>query len=215
MREGGGGLPRAALSVATVPQPGRGPLTASERGELLELLRRHEPLDATERAHRERIESFVLRHADPFDRRIEEGHLTGSAFVLDPSGRVLLTHHRKLGLWVQLGGHAEDERFAPHVALREAREESGLPDLEFASALRDAGSPRLLDVDVHRIPARGDEPAHDHLDLRFLLCTSRPEDIVPDPRETKALLWLSLADARARCESDMSRAFDRIGMLDP
>jgi 8-oxo-dGTP pyrophosphatase MutT (NUDIX family) len=157
--------------------------------------------------------AFVHRHDDPFDHRVAEGHITGSAFVLDPSGRLLLTHHRKLGIWVQLGGHAEDERRAADVALREAREESGLPDLVFAPELMASGQPRLLDVDVHRIPPRGDRAEHDHLDLRFLLRTARPELIAADLRETKALEWVALAEARARCEAAMGRAFTRIEAL--
>lgn len=194
---------------------GRGPLGEAERAELLALLAAHEPADAAERAHRARIEDFVRRHADPFDRMIAEGHLTGSAFVVDPDGRVLLTHHRKLGIWVQLGGHAEGERRACDVALREAREESGLPDLEFAAGFLRGGEPALLDVDVHRIPARGGEPEHDHLDLRFALTTRVPHLIVPDPRETRALAWLSLDEARARCEAAMERAFGRLQARPP
>ena len=180
------------------------------REELLELLRAHEPADATERSHRERIEAFVLRHDNPFDRLLPEGHLTGSAFVLDPAGRLLLTHHRKLGIWVQLGGHADGERDASEVAMREVREESGLTDLEFAPWLMAGGRPLLLDVDVHRIPARRDEPEHDHLDLRFLLRTREPHRIVADARETKALEWVPIAEARRRCEAAMGRAFGRI-----
>ena len=183
------------------------------RDAVLALLEAHVPFDDVERAHRDHIASFVRRHDDPFDRRLAEGHLTGSAFVVDPSGRVLLTHHRKLGIWVQLGGHAEDERRAADVALREAREESGLLDLAFAPQLMLRGEPLLLDVDLHRIPARRDEPEHDHLDLRFLLLTRSPEAVVPDVRETKALEWVAIAEARRRCEAAMGRAFTRIERL--
>ena len=181
--------------------------------ELLALLSAHEPTDATEHSHRERIEEFVRRHDDPFDRLLPEGHLTGSAFVLDPAGRVLLTHHRKLGIWVQLGGHADGERSASEVAMREAREESGLTDCEFAPSLMADGRPLLLDVDVHRIPARRDEAEHDHLDLRFLLRTAQPERIVADARETKALEWVEIPEARRRCEAAMGRAFGRIEQI--
>jgi len=75
------------------------------------------------------------------------------------------------------------------------------------------GLPRLLDVDVHRIPARGDEPAHDHHDLRFLLVTRRPDAIRADPRETKALEWLDLDAARRRGDPGLRRALDKIASL--
>lgn len=189
-------------------------LTAGERARLERLLSAHEPGDAEEGAHLETVRAFAARHANPFWRGVAEGHLTGSAFVLDPSDRVLLTHHRRLGIWVQLGGHSEGERDAAAVALREAVEESALPDLAFHPALRsEDGTPRLLDVDVHLIPARGDEPAHDHHDLRFLLVTGRPEAIRADPRETHGLEWLALDEAARRGDPGLRRALARIARL--
>lgn len=189
-------------------------LDEGARRRLAELLGRHQPADAKEERDRVFITDFVGRHRDPWDRRVAEGHLTGSAFVLDPAGRVLLTHHRRLDLWLQLGGHADDEREAEEVALREAREESGLDDLEFHAALRlPDGRPALLDLDVHRIPARGDEPEHLHLDLRFALRTRSPESVVADPRETKALEWVSLDEAASRGDESMARAIARLRAL--
>ena len=189
-------------------------LTADERRALARLLDAHAPVNAAEVAHLASIRAFAGRHPDPFRRAVIEGHLTGSAFVIDPDLRLLLTHHLRLGIWIQLGGHAEGERFAEQVAFREAREESGLADLVFHDRLRFAdGSPRLLDVDIHEIPARKTEPAHFHFDLRFLLVTAQPDAIRRDAAESHALEWVTLAEARARCQPDMSRAFGKIETL--
>jgi len=189
-------------------------LTEEERARLERLLAAHEAADAEEQRHLAHVREFCAREADPFDRALPHGHLTGSAFVVDPNGRVLLTHHRRLGIWVQLGGHADVERIAQEVALREAREESGLPDLAFHDALLlDDATPRLLDVDVHLIPARGEEAAHDHLDLRFLLTTRSPDAVVRDARESKALEWVELDEARRRGDPGMRRAIARIRRL--
>lgn len=190
------------------------PLSDRERAQLHDLFAGHDPQDPVEREHLAFITDFCGRHANPFLRTIEEGHLTGSAFILDPAERVLLTHHRRLDMWLQLGGHAEGERVAHEVAMREAREESGLDDLAFHRTLLGAGgTPLLLDVDVHEIPARKGEPAHLHLDLRFLLTTNRPERIARSPEESHALQWLALDAARTRGDGSMQRAFDRIGQL--
>ena len=148
-------------------------------------LRGHRPEDEAEARHLARIAEFVDRHPDPFDRRIVEGHLTGSAFVLDAAFlRVLLLYHRKLRRWLQPGGHADaGEHAGESVALREAREETGLGGLALHPS-----APRPLDVDVHAIPARPGEPAHDHLDLRYLVLA---EDgvIVPARGEARIVKW--------------------------
>lgn len=151
-----------------------------------EALRAHAPADARERADVARVLDFVARHADPFDRRIGEGHLTGSAFVLSPGGeRVLLLRHRKLGRWLQPGGHADPgETSGEQVALREAREETGLADVVLHEA-----APRPLDVDVHEIPARPGEPAHLHLDLRYLCVASTAAALVRAAQESDDLRW--------------------------
>jgi 8-oxo-dGTP pyrophosphatase MutT (NUDIX family) len=189
-------------------------LTPRERAALDDLLAAHRPADDTEAAHLAHVTAFCARHGNPFDRGIAEGHLTGSAFVRDPAGRILLTHHLRLDIWVQLGGHSDGERVAHEVAMREAQEESGLTDLAFDPALLlPDGAPRLLDVDVHRIPARRDEPAHDHLDLRFLLRTQSPDAIVANPSETKALEWVTPAEALRRGDPGMHRALGAIAAL--
>jgi 8-oxo-dGTP pyrophosphatase MutT (NUDIX family) len=149
-------------------------------------LERHVGADEEEARDRDRILEFVRRHADPFDRRIAEGHLTGSAIVVSADGgRVLMLHHRKLDRWLQPGGHANPgERSGEEVALREALEETGIVGLQLHPA-----APRPLDVDVHDIPARENEPAHEHLDLRYLV--SAPEGAVLSPQieELHALRW--------------------------
>lgn len=164
-------------------------LDPDPRDHVLAVLAAHAPADAAEARDRAHIIAFVRRHPDCFGRTNAEGHLTGSAFVVDPTGtRLLLTHHRKLDRWLQLGGHGEPQEHDPaDTALREAAEESGLDDLRFH------GERRPLDVDVHRIPARGDEPAHDHLDLRYLLVAPRPEAIAQS-EESHALRWFTWAE---------------------
>ena len=94
--------------------------------------------------------------------------------------RVVLTHHRKLGRWLQPGGHSDGDPDTLAVALREAREESGLD----VRALDDA----IFDIDVHRIPARSCEPAHFHFDVRFLIQAEHDRFRVSE--ESDALAWV-------------------------
>lgn len=153
---------------------------------LAALLRAHLPADAEEARHRDRILEFLARHPDPFDRAIPEGHLTGSAFVVAEGGdRLLLLRHRKLGRWLQPGGHADPgEAAGEAVALREAREETGIEALVLHPR-----APRPLDVDVHEIPARAGEPAHQHLDLRYLVVAPGGAVLRRAPAESSDLRW--------------------------
>ena len=128
-----------------------------------------------------RFDAFIDSHPDCFHRSCRVGHITGSAWIVDTAGdRVLLVHHRKLGRWLQPGGHCDGDPDALAVALREVREESGLD----VRVLDDA----IFDIDVHGIPARGREPAHFHFDVRFLVQAEHGQFTVSE--ESHALAWV-------------------------
>ncbi|MBN1206016.1 MAG: NUDIX hydrolase [Myxococcaceae bacterium] len=170
---------------------------------LLELLARHVPADPKEREDLERMRAFATELERPFSRAQAPAHFTGSAVVVDPAGeRVVLIHHGKLQRWLQPGGHAEeaDGGSMEAAALREAREETGCQVRLHPSA------PRPLDVDIHRIPARKDEPEHLHLDVRFLVIAEDPEALRHDPNESFGAQWLAWSEALARAdEAPLSR----------
>lgn len=145
------------------------------------------------------IQKLVEDH-DILSQYCAVGHVTGSALVVDVDNqRVLLHFHKKLNRWLQFGGHMEDDEFEPAItAYREAVEESGLSDLVWLS---DAQQP--LDIDVHRIPARGGQPEHYHLDFRYVLATHQPEAVQGLGGESNEFRWLSVAKTR-----DLGEAID-------
>lgn len=140
----------------------------------------------------QRILDFIRSTPDCFERRHAAGHITGSAWLLNPAGdRVLMTLHRKLKRWLQPGGHADGQHDTLAVALREAEEESGICGITAVSS-------DIFDVDVHLIPARPGEAEHYHYDIRYLLRAPHEQFVVSD--ESDALEWWSAADFAKRRE---------------
>ncbi len=192
------------------------------RQPLLDLLERYLALHPDERVAVDHVRQFVRAHPTCFERSCRDGHVTGSAWIVSADHRqVLLTHHRKLGRWLQLGGHADGDTDPLRVALREAREESGLASLAPLSA--DLGpaperrtqatapgdaAPLPLDVDVHLIPARGAEPAHLHHDVRYLLVAAPGQEPVISV-ESNDLRWFDRAELDRVLDDESLRRLER------
>jgi 8-oxo-dGTP pyrophosphatase MutT (NUDIX family) len=133
--------------------------------DLTELLRTFVAEDDREEADRCTMLRLAQELDDPLSRDQVSAHFTASAFVVDEQGeRVCLVTHAKLGRLLQPGGHVEPTDLSfEAAAMREAHEETSL-ELSFHPT-----AARPFDLDVHRIPDRPDEPAHWHLDVRYLL----------------------------------------------
>jgi len=134
---------------------------------------------------RQVILDFIDTHPDALLRSCADGHLTGSTLLVHPDrSQVLLMHHRKLGGWYQMGGHADGDGDLHAVALKEALEESGLAELTV--------HPRVVDLDVHRVDPPG-EQSHLHLDVRFAVIV--PNAVLPPGNhESHELRWFAFDD---------------------
>ena len=154
------------------------------RRDIQKKLAHYQPTDDSEIASHKRIIDFVNAQPHCFERTLKIGHITGSAWLIDESkNRVLLTHHRKLNKWLQLGGHCDGDPDVMAVAMREAKEESGIEKIEPVTT-------DIFDLDVHPIPVRGNEPAHDHYDIRFLLRVTGDANFTIT-EESHELAWLT------------------------
>lgn len=156
-----------------------------------ELVDTYEARSEDERADLDRIQDLVAG-GDPWDRSTAF-HLTGSALVVHPeTATVLLRWHERLQSWLQVGGHGDPGEHDPlMVALREAREETGLGDV---APWQGNSSP--IHVVCVPVPAKGSDPAHEHADVRFLLATDQPERVVPEADDAP-LRWLTFDEALA------------------
>ena len=134
---------------------------------------------------------------DPFDEHAGQTHVTGSALIATPEGIILLKHKR-LGIWLQPGGHVDGEEWPFEAAVREAREETGL------AVSHRFSEPLLLHVDAHD-GGRG----HRHLDLRYVLTAPR-EQPNPGPDESQECRWFDWDEAAATADDGLRGALGRL-----
>jgi len=155
------------------------------RAPLIKKLYAYTPLNRTEAIAHLKILNFVLDQPQCFERSLLTGHITASAVVInEDKTSILLTHHKKLNRWLQLGGHADGENNLLNVALREAQEESGIKKILPLSE-------NIFDLDVHYIPRYKNEPEHFHYDIRFLFEANDQEPLIVS-HESKALAWIPI-----------------------
>ena len=155
-----------------------------------------EPVDEREAVSIARIAAELPSMVDPFSQDRGPLHVTASAVVVHPAGTVL-HRHRKLGLWLQPGGHVEAGEHPREAALRECAEETGV--VGYVPASHEG----LLHVDVHPGP-RG----HTHLDLRYLIACDAPT-IAPAPGESEEVMLLTFDEARALADEGLLGALVR------
>src|SRR5262245_37527677 len=160
------------------------------------------PRSPTEASDLAAVRRVLEDGGDPW-RRDTPLHVTCSAVVVHaPTRRVLLRWHRRQQAWLQVGGHADPGEVDPFaVALREAVEETGLPDLR---PWPDPDAPVVVHLAVVPVPAAGNEPSHEHADLRYVLATDRPDDVAPESPDAP-LRWLELEEANALTAEDNLR----------
>ena len=153
------------------------------RAKLLCLLESYNPKDESEIKYKAQMLEFLKNNEDCFERSCEIGHFTGSSWLENRDGSAfLLTKHRKLGAWFQLGGHADGDNDLLCVSIKEAQEESGVANVFPVSE-------EIFDLSVHLIPSFGYIPEHYHYDIRFLLKTNENDNAIGISEESIDLRW--------------------------
>ena len=185
-----------------------------DRSSFLKHLAAYAPFDANEAEMRDRMQSFVSENEACFERSLPVGHITASCWIVNalPPGerqrsQALLTWHKRLNRWLQMGGHVESADLTLlDAALREAREESGLANVRPLAVA-------IFDLDVHAIPERKGEPEHFHYDVRFLLEADPVEPLVVSP-ESRDIAWVPLSGiATLNTDASMRRMVAKTAFL--
>ena len=172
------------------------------RYSLIEQLERYKH-NLEEKAFKEKMLAFIKQNDNCFERSLEIGHITASAWLLDKTAeKALLMHHTKLNRWFQLGGHTDGDSDVLAVAIKEAQEESGINAIEPLME-------EIFDIDIHEIPANHTDKAHLHYDIRFLLQVKSDEK-VQNNEESRELRWIGKDIAELPTnEKSVTRMFDK------
>ena len=158
------------------------------RNALINLVSNHTPIDGLEKSHTDNTLRFLNENNNCASADNISGHVTASAWLLSPcQTKILLTHHRKLDRWLQLGGHVETDATIQEAAVREAAEESGISDMSLVDNA-------IFDIDVHLIPTRKNVLEHYHYDLRFLIQANSTG--FTKSAESNDLAWFNLSEVR-------------------
>ena len=155
------------------------------KANLITALENHVVWDNLEETHRLQTLFFLQHSNNCYDRSNLEGHVTGSAFIINKTGdKTLFMHHAVLQQWFKPGGHCDGSEDVMDAARREGEEETGITDIKLIA-------PTLLDIDVHAIPhnAKKNEPAHLHYDVTYLFQTDTMDFVQSD--ESLDLAWLT------------------------
>ncbi len=138
------------------------------------------------------LKDLVDKKDLPFDRsHTDPGHWTGSAFVWDPKEqKLLLMHHRKLDKWLQPGGHADGDTNLERVAQKETDEETGI---QVKNPVSWPDEMNVFDIDIHKIPARKNEPTHLHFDVRYLFLADSQQAPVQN-EESHEVKWFKIEE---------------------
>ena len=158
-------------------------------------LRALAPMDEPERGAVEATAALLARCARPFDRDAQLAHVTASAICLGPRG-VVLHRHRRIGAWLQPGGHVDPDEPPTLSAVRELAEETGV-------RARHLDPPLLVHVSVHGAPG-----GHVHHDCRWLLAAAT-EALAPARGESPDVAWCGPGTALARCAPDLRGALEK------
>ena len=169
----------------------------------------YQPYNHEEAKDKEIILKYMDTFSDVLTRNNEIGHMTSSCWIVNKEKtKVLMAYHNIYDSWAWTGGHADGDSDLLHVALKEAKEETGLKKVE--PLLDEVFSIEVIGVDGHM--KRGKYVAsHMHLNVTYLLCADENETTHIKEDENSDVKWFELDEAiRASNEPYMKKIYKKL-----
>ena len=164
---------------------------------LIEQLLQYQPYNEQEKADLQVMLDFLSRHDDAFLRTNLTAHVTASGWVINGNGKkVLMAYHKIYDSWAWTGGHADGEEDLLSVAVREAREETGLQTV--TPVMEAPFSVEILTVNGHEKKGQY-VPSHLHLNVTYLLRGDDAEILTVKEDENAGVSWFDQAEALEKC----------------
>ena len=160
---------------------------------IIEEIKKYRPCNAQEQRDQALILDFLEKNGDAFLRSNLLAHMTASSWIVNPERtKTLMVYHNLYDSWSWTGGHADGETDLLSVALREAREETGIAHVRPLSP--EIFSLEVLTVDGHE--KRGEYvPSHLHMNVTYLLESEESDTLHICREENSGVAWFTLEEA--------------------
>lgn len=177
--------------------------------EWIQLIRRYNPYDEQEKKDKEVILYCIETFNNILTRDNQVAHITSSAFVVNKTkDKVLMIHHNIYNSWSWTGGHADGDEDLLAVAIKEAREETGIKNIKPISS--DIFSLEILPVLGH-VRREKYVSAHLHLSVAYLVEADENEELVVKADENSDVRWIPIDEVNTySSEPHMQKVYKKL-----
>ena len=166
------------------------------------------PFNAQEESDKKIILDAIRNHSNILTRDNEIMHITSSCYILNKTrDKVLMIYHRIYNSWSWTGGHADGDDNLLHIAIKEAKEETGIQNLNLI--IPNIFSLDILTVEGHYKKGKFVSP-HLHLSVAYLFEGDENTKLILNEEETKGVKWIPISEIHNACTEDkMIKLYDK------
>ena len=160
-------------------------------------IKNYVPYNEQEKKDKELILNAISNYNNILDRECSIAHITSSGYIVNKSRtKVLMIYHKLYNSWAWTGGHADGDCDLLHVAIKEAKEETGLTNV--TAVTNDILGLDVLNVNGH-IKNNKYVSSHLHLSVAYLLEANEEDELIVNEEETNGVQWIPIDKLDTYC----------------